>query len=259
MPGLRTYLWNKDEGYSRWYAGPQGQGALAVQRALARHMVSGWQRRGRNLLELNCGSGYFLEDLFHAGFDVSGQESAPKQAGQAEQLLRGRAVVFKGRAEALPYEDNSFSYVVCLHCFEEIAARLKLGDALKAETARELFHEALRVAECGVLLGFYSRFSLSGLAEMFMPGRGRALPWVSPLGVLRGVYKEEKARGARVKLVSSLTLPRRFWNLQSVSSPCGCFCPLPLGAFVMLRLDFGPAEALTGLPVFAEAGTLSSG
>ncbi len=251
-------LWQQDAGYAEWYDTPQGQGALAAQNGLLRRAVSAWPRRGRKLLEMNCGGGRFLEELFTAGFDVSGHEANYELFRQAKRRLGQRAELVAGSAELLPFEDNSFSYVACLHCFE--ALELAAGGRVDVKSFQPMLREAVRLAEHGVLLGFYSRYSLAGLREACAANSRRTLPWMSPSSVLRLLYKNGCASDAQLSLSSTLLTPRTFWDGRSLLrknrqtgrfSLTACNCPLPLGAFVIIRLDFGPALGLTGLPVRA--------
>jgi SAM-dependent methyltransferase len=53
--------------YERWFETPAGRFALEQERRLLEGVVAGWPRRCKTLLEVGCGTGIFLELLYHTG------------------------------------------------------------------------------------------------------------------------------------------------------------------------------------------------
>lgn len=219
--------------YSEWYLTPQGGLALDAQQALLRRMIASWPRRGHRLLELGCGEGIFLESLWDAGFDVSGQESDQELARRAASRLGRRADISLGSQEHLPFEDQSFDYVVCL------------GNLEFAADPWAVLREALRLASRGVLLSFPNAASLGGLFRKspYPVPRGKALlPWK--------IWSFARKEGPPLRQTWGSTLlgPACSWKSNSLGRKLNCATlSLPLGACVMLRLDLQPAFAGTPL------------
>ena len=231
--------------YSEWYLTPRGSLALAAQQALLRRMIASWPRRGHRLLELGCAEGIFLENLWEAGFDVSGQEQDQELARRSAGRLGHRADISLGSQEHLPFDDQSFDYVACL------------GNLEFAADPWAVLREALRLASRGVLLSFPNAASLCGLGGLFRPlrpsrsakeqtpalGRGKL---VAPWKIWSFVRKE----GPPLQLTWGSTLlgPAFSWRNNALGRKLNCASlSLPLGACVMLRLDLHPAFAGTPL------------
>lgn len=265
--------------YERWYARPDGEHALAAQHLLLRRMISGWPRRGHNLLELCSGSGHFLESFWEAGFDVTGQEHDQGLVRQSRRRLGNRVSITLNRPERLPFDDQSFDYVACLNGLEF------------AENPEELIKECFRLASLGLLVAFPSSLSLRGLG-LFLSGlsgrTGRralegdrrrvggaadsaaqeatnddpdvcaedpiltygAFRRFSPFRIMSLARKYSPP--ARVSWGSVLGGPAWSWNAGSLCGKLSMISlPFPLGACAMLRLDFAPAYTGTLLPLRA--------
>lgn len=230
--------------YSEWYLTPQGSVALAAQQALLRGLIACWPRRGHRLLQIGCGAGIFLEILWEAGFDVSGQEPDQELARRAASRLGRRAEISLGSQEHLPFDDQSFDYVVCLNNLEFAA------------DPWAVLREALRLASRGLLLSFPNAASLRGFGGLFRRGsagdqgsgpaglgRGKVL---APWKVWNFIRKEGPP--SRLTWGSTLLGPAFSWRDNALGRKLNCASlPLPLGACAMLRLDLHPACAGTPL------------
>lgn len=216
----------------------QDQFAYTARMALLRKAVSGWPRRGHRLLELNCGQGEYLEQLWHAGFDVTGNERDNCLRALA---LEKRLDVVGGSPALLPYEDESFDYVVCLHGLED------------DQTRGEVIAEAFRLAGLGVLMGFANARSLQAIFSRVHRTRMRC---TSPGSVAALAKLQNKAK--RSSWLSNLLLPAGFWRDDALCSGLNLISlPFPLGAFCLLKVDFAPSVAGNMLLLPAQ-GTLRS-
>ena len=127
----------------KWWNGDiKGTSALSKQQNLLQQCLAGWPRRGKTLLEINCGQGAFSPLLWECGFDLTVTELRPEQRTQAAAVLGARAEILAAADDYLPFEDNFFDCAV-LH--------LAAGDTKKIDAA---VHEALRVSSRGIAVPF---------------------------------------------------------------------------------------------------------
>ena len=110
-----------------------GQFSLQMQKLLLQHSIAAWPRRGRTLLEINCGGGDFLPLLWECGFDMTATESNPDMRADAGRMA-DRAEVLAATDDHLPFDDGEFDWVV-LHLV-----------SAGGQSARTAMAEALRVA-----------------------------------------------------------------------------------------------------------------
>ncbi|MCL1889062.1 MAG: class I SAM-dependent methyltransferase [Desulfovibrionaceae bacterium] len=210
-----------------------GAFALEARESLARKMTSGWPRRGRKLLEIHCGDGYFLEAFWQSGFDVTGQERDPGLLEKARRRLKQAAEFTLGHEEHLPYDDGAFDYVICLN-----------GLAF-APDPQDLLDEMFRLATAGILLAFPSAWSCHGLGQNFSP-KASEKP-VSPWKIYRRL--RALAPEGRPRWAANLLGPSASWRGEGILARLNRMSiPLPLGAFSLVRLDLPAAQA--GNPLF---------
>lgn len=239
--------------YDSWYSGAQGGRTLDAQLRLLGKMISTWPRRGYNLLELCCGSGFFLESFWEAGLDVTGHEEDQLLAREARSRLGKRAGITLGSPEHMPFDDHSFDYVACINGLEF------------CDNPGAVLREAFRLATMGIIIAFPNSLSLPGLRHRLKrrsgpkagakagPAPGDELAYgeyktLPPSKILEQV--REYAPEARLHLGSTLLGP-------TTSTRQGSFCeklhlasaPLALGGCVMLRLDFAAPYSGTLLPL----------
>ena len=228
--------------YREWQASESGAFALARCNDMLRNLLSGWPRRARSVLVFNAGSGDFLETLWEAGFDVTGQDSDQEFLDQARQRLGKRADFVLSAPDHLPFDDSSFDYAVAV-------AALEFWDNPEA-----VLKEIDRLACSGAILIFPNAWSLFHL-ECRTRARNSlcssALPLMqSPLSLLRmsrQVFGKKKTAWASVLPAFSPTW-RAGGLFRLLNAPQ---FPLPLGAFAGLRIDFGPLY--TGTPMVLRA------
>lgn len=238
--------------WDQWYASPQGAYALCREKALLQRVLSSWPRRGHSLLNIQCGTGIFLDFFWEGGFDITGVDKQDAFVAQAQNRLDGKAEIFVAAPDYLPFDDNEFDYVALLHGFDT------------AENAKATLTEALRVAAKGVVLTFYNPWSVAHAARSCCRLWGRsslgrklgstqdlAAPWsmtapLSPLTYYKMLRKLSNC--AHMSLRTTLIGPQ--WTWGKYSALLNCFVtPLPMGAMSALRVDHHPVQAGTPLPL----------
>lgn len=228
--------------YEAWYAGKAGSFALRQEKRLLENLISGWPRRGRSLLEVGCGPGYFLELFWEAGLDVTGLDRSLAMLDAARARMGNRARLDVGNGEHLPYEDNRFDYVALLASLEFM------------ENPQAALEEAIRVAARGVVVGFLNSWSLyyalSGRKRCPASGTLQAAQWYSPYRI-RAMLREA-AGNKPMTLRSVLPGPVVTWRDVLIFRLCnGWVSPLPFGGFAAVRLDLVNIAPVT--PIMAKA------
>jgi len=234
-------LWDRHdlELYERWLDSPKGSYALARECALLECLTSAWPRRGRSLLEIGCGPGFFLEFFHRAGFDVTGLDKSPVMIQAARERMGNLAECNLGDATALPYESDSFDYVALLTLLEFVS------DPLQA------LIEATRVARRAVIVGYVNGFSLYRLNAK----RHKLLTqahWYTPWS-MRSLVR--KAVGpAPIREGSVLPCPECTWREGFPAYGLGrMILPVQIGAYCAFTADLTCEPPLTPIGAFAKA------
>ena len=107
--------------------------------------------RGESVLEIGCGAGTTLAPLLEHGLRVTGIDPSPYMLDISIQRVGKRAELYRGSAEELPFDDNSFNHACFMTTLEFV------DDPAKAVA------EACRVAKDRVFIGFLNRFAIRGI------------------------------------------------------------------------------------------------
>lgn len=102
----------------------------------------------QRLLDIGCGTGASLMPFLNKGIDLTGIDPSPYMLDAARRNLGSRADLYKGYAENLPFDDNSFNHSVIFLTLEFCESPLKA------------IEEACRVTRDRVFIGIFNRFSL---------------------------------------------------------------------------------------------------
>ena len=212
-----------------------GQFSLQMQKLLLQHCLAAWPRRGRTLLEINCGRGDFLPLLWECGFDMTATESDPTLRAEAGRMA-DRAELVAAADDHLPFDDAEFDWVV-LHLA-----------ATGGQYARTAITEALRVASAGVALTFWNTASLPYLLHCLT---GRKKPWPGPGFCWWQVWRALRSLAAgSISGASVLAGPQGTWNAACGLSRCNKVLPwLPMGAWGIIRIDLNKSRPVTPLPL----------
>jgi SAM-dependent methyltransferase len=239
-------LWDRHdlERYERWLASPRGAYALACECRLLESLMAGWPRRGRTLLEIGCGPGFFLEFFHRAGFDVTGLDKSPVMIEAARHRLGRNAECNLGDAHHLPYENDQFDYVALLTLLEFV------------EDPAGVLMEARRVARRAVIVGYVNRFSLYRLSAKRHKLLSQAR-WYTPWAMRH--LARRVVGPAPIHEGSVLAGPQwswregfPFWGLG------GAVLSVPVGAYCAFVADLTAEPPLTPIGAFAGAAPTKS-
>jgi protein-L-isoaspartate O-methyltransferase len=212
-----------------------GRLGLKARADLLQNCLAVWPRRGKRLLEINCGEGFFLPVLWECGFDVTATEHEPDLRNRALAHVGFRAEIMASSDEYLPFEDDAFDWVI-LH------AAAKDWPAFENSLT-----EALRVATGGLAVAFWNSASFSYMLSR-LSDRGF---WPRPRYNCFSVWRKLKQRGmGRLTSLSALSGPVRTWNRVHGGVLCQAVTHvLPLGAWCIVRMDIAPPGSVTPLPL----------
>jgi SAM-dependent methyltransferase len=143
-----VFDFNEAVAYEHWLQKPQSKKAFEFERQLMRDLLQ--PMRGEFVLDIGCGTGVSLEPLLNVGIRVTGIDASPYMLDLAATRFGQRVELYRGYAEDLPFDDNSFNHACFFTSLEFV------DDPVKA------VEEACRVAKDKVFIGFLNRFALKG-------------------------------------------------------------------------------------------------
>jgi SAM-dependent methyltransferase len=145
--------------YEKWMRKPENQLAFQLEIRLLRDMLQ--PRAGESILDIGCGTGACLTAFLDMGLKVTGIDPSTYMLDIALSNAGNRVDLYRGFAEDLPFDDNSFNYA-CLFTSLEF-----VDDAQKA------LAEACRVAKDRLFIGVLNRYAIKGVERrvrgMFTP------------------------------------------------------------------------------------------
>jgi len=137
--------------YESWCRSSEG---LSIDRSIEPMMLALMKPRpGERVLDIGCGSGNHLLILNKMGLDISGIDASPLMVEKARQRLGHRCNLKRGKAEALPFDDNEFDLAVLINALEFF------DDPLQA------LREAGRIAKRRVFVGVINSLSINGMLK----------------------------------------------------------------------------------------------
>jgi SAM-dependent methyltransferase len=139
--------------YAQWVAEQRNQWTAELENQLMLNLLK--PNRGESVLHIGCGTGASTQPLVQMGLDVTGIDPSPYMLDIAAKNLGRSVELYRGVAEDLPFDDNSFN-----HAFFFISLEF-VEDPAKA------LAEACRVAKDRVFIGFINRYAIKGLQLRF--------------------------------------------------------------------------------------------
>jgi SAM-dependent methyltransferase len=97
--------------YEQWFKKPESQIAFELETRLMRTLLQ--PVRGESVLDIGCGTGAGLLAFLEMGLLVTGLDPSTYMLDISSQNVADRADLYRGYAEDLPFDDNSFNYA-CL-------------------------------------------------------------------------------------------------------------------------------------------------
>ena len=107
--------------------------------------------RSESVLEIGCGTGDRLTPLVEIGVDVTGLDPSPYMLDISFKKLGQSVDLYRGYAEDLPFDDNSFNHAFFMTSLEFV------------EDPQKAIEEACRVAKDRVFIGVLNRYAIKGV------------------------------------------------------------------------------------------------
>ncbi len=149
-----------------WFADPDNRALADLETSLLSRLYD--FRPGARLLDVGCGTGWFLKFCLDRGLSVTGVDPSAAMLARARALLGPSAELHRAFGEELPFEDNSFDAVALITSLEF------------SESPGQMIAEAARVASRHVIVAFLNRYAVKNLERrvksLFIPsvyGRAR--------------------------------------------------------------------------------------
>ncbi len=223
-----------------WLATEEGRFAQECIEMLLGKLLSGWPRRSRSLLVLNAGSGQMLEMLWQAGFDITAQDDDPEFLSLARESVHRHIDFILSAPDHIPLNDCSFDYAVAVAALEFW------------ENPESVFEELNRVACSGIILIFPNSLSvcagkrLWGEPHPLFHYPDARLPSAKTVwSLLNKCFGKKNKQWTSTLVGPCFTWQPRFARFNSILSP------IPLGAVLGVRVDFGPM--CVGTPLLLHA------
>ena len=135
--------------YERWLEKPPNKAIFGLETRLMRAMLK--PMRGETLLDIGCGTGACLQAFLDMDLKTTGLDPSSYMLDIALKNTGNRVDLYRGFAEDLPFDDNSFTYA-CLFTTLEFV-----------DDPRKALEEACRVAKDRVFVGVLNRYAIKGI------------------------------------------------------------------------------------------------
>jgi SAM-dependent methyltransferase len=145
--------------YDKWMSRPENELTFRMEVQLLRDLLQ--PRAGESILDIGCGTGACLKAFLDMGLKVTGIDPSTYMLDMALRRAGHRVDLYRGVAEDLPFDDNSFNHA-CLFTTLEFV-----------DNPRQALAEACRVAKDRLFIGVLNRYAIKGLERrvrgMFVP------------------------------------------------------------------------------------------
>ena len=146
-----VFDFNDAKRYDRWFSKRKNHLAADLESRLMLGMLA--PNAGESVLDIGCGTGASTIPLLEKGLDLTGIDPSPYMLDILAKSMGDRVSLYRGVAEDLPFDDNSFNHA-CLFTSLEF-----VNDPQTA------LAEAFRVAKDRVFIGFLNRYALTGIGR----------------------------------------------------------------------------------------------
>jgi len=144
-----VFDFNDAKAYEKWFNKPSNRFAADLESRLMIDILK--PMKAETVLDIGCGTGASLLPLLEMGLQATGIEPSPYMLDIAKNKLGHRVDFYRGFAEDLPFDDNSFNYACLVTTLEFV------DDHCKA------LEEACRVAKDKIFLGVLNRYAIKGI------------------------------------------------------------------------------------------------
>ena len=135
--------------YEQGLKKPETKVALELETRLMQTLLQ--PTRGESVLDIGCGTGEGLRAFLGLELQVTGLDPSTYMLDIASRNVGNRADLYRGFAEDLPFDDNSFNYA-CLFTTLEFV-----------DNPQKALEEACRVAKDRIFIGVLNRYAIKAI------------------------------------------------------------------------------------------------
>jgi SAM-dependent methyltransferase len=143
------FNFNDAKAYEQWYKNQRNRFEIDLENRLMIDMLK--PVRGDSVLDIGCGIGESLRQFVEVGLQVTGLDPSPYMLDISLKNLGNRVDLYRGFAEDLPFDDNSFNHTSFSTTLEFV------------EDPRKAIEEACRVAKDRIFIGVLNRYAIKGI------------------------------------------------------------------------------------------------
>ncbi|MBU0992423.1 MAG: class I SAM-dependent methyltransferase [Proteobacteria bacterium] len=135
--------------YEKWVTSQNNSFAIDLETCIMLDLLK--PSKGETLLDIGCGTGTAFRPLIEKGIQVTGIDPSPYMLDIAGKNGGNKVDLYRGFAEDLPFEDNSFNHAL-------IITTLEFSD-----NPVMVLEEASRVAKDRIFIGVLNRYAIKGV------------------------------------------------------------------------------------------------
>ena len=135
--------------YEQWLEKPANKATFDLETRLMHMLLQ--PMRGESILDIGCGTGASLKALLDKELLVTGLDPSTYMLDIASRKVGNRVDLYRGYAEDLPFDDNSFNYT-CLFTTLEFV-----------DNPQKALEEACRVTKDRIFIGVLNRYAIKGI------------------------------------------------------------------------------------------------
>ncbi len=144
-----VFTFSDAKDYDQWMQQIQNRSMRGLENRLMAEMLK--PVAGETVLDIGCGTGSHLLYLLNLGLDITGLDPSPYMLDMTSKKLGHRVDLYRGYAEDLPFEDNSFNHACLVFTLEFV------------DNPKKALEEAFRVTKDRVFIGVLNRYAFKGI------------------------------------------------------------------------------------------------
>lgn len=144
-----VFTFNDAKAYEKWASKTRSRTTADLENRLMLELLCPVQ--GESVLDIGCGTGESSRAFIEMGLQVTGIDPSPYMLDIAYRNFGNRIELYRGFAEDLPFDDNSFNHASIVTSLEFV------------EEPRKALEEACRVAKDRIFIGVLNRYAIKGI------------------------------------------------------------------------------------------------
>ena len=144
-----VFSFNDAKAYEQWVIKRTNQPSAELENRLMIDMLK--PIRGESILDIGCGTGASLKPFLETGLQVTALDPSPYMLDIAFRHFGNRIELYRGYAEDLPFDDNSFNHASIVTTLEFV------------DDPRKAIEEACRVTKDRIFVGVLNRYAIKGV------------------------------------------------------------------------------------------------